>query len=130
MCPSPSNPIIARTGSRTVEGLGGWQVEESFPHYAVYRHEGREFRISAEMSTGPGTSIILYDESNDPHWEAPYRDVPLDAVTAHQILVRVTASMILLGIQPIWEAYAPQFERKDWPVIWEEARALVRRADG
>jgi hypothetical protein len=47
----------------------------------------------------------------------------------HPILVRVTAAVQLLGIQPIWETIPVTAERTDWPVIRAEAQALLRRAD-
>ena len=128
--PLSLNPmIIQRTGPRTVEGLGGFEVEEGFPYYLEYRQGGRVMRIAAELAAGPGASIILFDETRSARWQAPHQNDPLDAAAMHQILVRVTAAVLLLGIQPIWQALPPEAERTDWPVIWAEADALLRRAD-
>lgn len=121
--------IIHRTGNRTVAGLPGWEVEERFPYTLVYREGGRALELSAELSSGPGTSIILYDEPNGIYWQLPHRDAALTAAEMHPILVRITAAMLLLGIRPIWETMPPEAERSDWPVIWAEAQALLRRAD-
>ncbi|MEO8200669.1 MAG: hypothetical protein ABI679_09135 [Gemmatimonadota bacterium] len=121
--------IIRRTGNRTVEGLPGWEVEEKFPYHLEYRESGKVLQLSAEMSFGPGTSIILFDEPGMTRWQPPDRDVPLAAAAVHQILVRITASVLLLGVRPIWETIPPGAERTDWPVIWAEAQVLLRRAD-
>jgi hypothetical protein len=121
--------IIHRTGNRTVAGLPGWEVEERFPYHLAYREAGRVLEFSAEMSSGPGVSIILYHEPNDTWWKPPHRDAPLTADQVHPILVRVTASVLLLGITPIWETMPPGAERTDWPVIWAEAQAFLRRAE-
>jgi len=121
--------ILQRTGNRTVAGLPGWEVEEQFPYRLEYREGGRVLQLQAEMSTGPGTSIILYDEPNALYWQAPHRGAPLTGAEMHPILVRVTAAMVLLGIRPIWETMPREAERTDWPVIWAEAQALLQRAD-
>jgi hypothetical protein len=122
-----SNAIIERTGNRTVAGIPGWEVEEKFPYKLEYREGGRVLELQAEMSTGPGTSIILYDEPNGLYWKAPHRGAPLTHAELHPILVRITASMLVLGIHPNWETFPPEAERTDWPVIWAEAQALLRR---
>lgn len=110
-------------------GLPGWEVEEHFPYHLEYREGGRALHLDAEMSTGPGVSIILFDEPRATHWQPPHRGEPLTLAAAHPILVRVTAALLLLGIRPIWETIPPEAERTDWPVIWAEAQALLRRAD-
>ena len=120
--------ILRRTGPRTVEGLGGWEVQDHFPYYLEYREGGRVLRISAELATGPGVSLMLFDES-EPRWQPPHREVPLTPAAMRPILVRVTAAALLLGVSPIWETFPPKVERSDWPVIWAEAQALLRRAD-
>ena len=121
--------ILRRTGPKTVEGLPGFEVEERFPHYLEYRERDRVLRFSAEMSTGPGVSIILYDEPHATFWQPPHRGAPLRPAELHPILVRVTAAVQLLGIRPIWETIPVTAERTDWPVIRAEAQALLRRAD-
>lgn len=121
--------VIRRTGSRTVEGLPGWEVRENFPWYLEYREQGRAVRFSAEMASGPDVSIILYDEPHNTRWEPPHQDVKLTAPELHPILVRATASVLLLGIRPVWETMPAGAERADWPVIWAEAAALLRRAE-
>jgi hypothetical protein len=112
-----------------VEGLPGFEVLEQFPYYLEYREGGRVLRFSAEMSTGPGGSIILYDEPHATFWPPPHHGAPLSPAELHPILVRVTAAVQLLGIRPIWETIPPTAERTDWPVIRAEAQALLRRAD-
>jgi hypothetical protein len=72
-------------------------------------------------------SIILYDEPGRFRWEPPFRGEPLSHAEMHPILVRVTAAVLLLGVRPIWETMGT--ERTDWPVIWAEARAWLRRAE-
>lgn len=121
--------ILHRTGNRTVAGLPGWEVEEHFPYHCEYRENGRVLQLPAEMSSGPGVSIILYYEPHDTWWKPPHRDKPLTAAEQHPIYVRVTAALVLMGINPIWEAMPPEAARPDWPVIWEEARAFLRRAE-
>lgn len=121
--------ILHRTGNRSVAGLPGWEVEEHFPYYLEYREDGRVVRFSAELSSGPGVSIIIYDEPAATCWQPPHRDKPLSAAELHPILVRVTAALQLLGIRPIWETIPPTAERTDWPVILAESQALLRRAD-
>src|SRR5512134_3648348 len=95
--------VIRRTGSRTVEGLPGWEVEEHFPYYLEYREGGRAVRFSAELASGPGVSILLYHEPFSTYWQPPHRDRPLTPDEQHPILVRSTAAVVLLGIHPIWE---------------------------
>ena len=51
---------LSRTGPRTVASDAGFEIEEHFPYYLEYREGARTFRISAEMSTAPGTSILLF----------------------------------------------------------------------
>ena len=121
--------IIQRTGNRTVAGLPGWEVEERFPSSLEYREGGRVLAFDCERSTGPGVSIILYYAPDNTWWQPPHRDTPLTAAEQHPILVRVTAAMVMLGITPIWEAIPPESARTDWPVIWEEAKAYLRRAE-
>ena len=120
--------IIERTGNRTVAGLPGWEVEETFPWRCQYREGGRTLEFSAEMSSKPG-SILVYDEPGALRWQPPHRGEPLTAAEMHPILVRVTAALVLLGIEPIWETMPPEAERKDWPVIWAEAKTLLKRAE-
>lgn len=108
-------------------GLPGFEVEEHFPHHIEYREGGRTLHLSAEMSSGPGVSIILYDEPTS--WQPPHRGAPLTPAEMHPILVRITAAVLLLEVHPIWETVPPEAERRDWPVIWAEARALLKRAD-
>lgn len=122
--------IIERTGNRSVAGLPGWEVEERFPFGGLeYREGGKVMVFDCEMASGPGTSIILYYEPHNTWWKPPHRDRPLTAAEQHPILVRATAAMLLLGINPVWEAMPPDAVRTDWPVIWEEAKAYLRRAD-
>lgn len=122
--------ILQRTGNRTVAGLPGWEVKESFPLGGLeYRENGRVLSFDCEMASGPGVSIILYYEPRNTWWKPPHRDQPLTAAEQHPILVRCTAAMLLLGITPIWEAVPPDAGRSDWPVIWEEAKAYLRRAE-
>ena len=121
--------IIQRTGNRSVAGLPGWEVEEKFPFGLEYREGGRVLDFDCERTGGPGVSIILYDEPGRKYWRPPHRDVPLTPTELHPILVRVTAAVLLLGIRPYWETMPPGAERKDWPVIWAEVNALLKRAD-
>lgn len=121
--------VIRRTGPRSVEGLPGWRVAEHFPYHLEYAEGERTLSFSAEMSSAPGTSILLFHEPFSTYWDPPHRDGPLTADEQHPILVRVTAACVLLGINPIWETMPPNGERTDWPVIWHEVAALLRRAD-
>jgi hypothetical protein len=121
--------ILSRTGPRTVSGLPGFEVEEHFPSFLEYREGGRVFRIAAEMATGPGSSILLFNEPKGARWQAPHGDDPLGPETIHAILVRVTAALRLLGITVYWQTLPAEAERTDWPVIEAEARAYLRRAD-
>lgn len=121
--------ILQRTGNRSVAGLPGWEIEEHFPYGLEYREGGRVVRFDCERTSGPGVSIILYDEPNGMYWQPPHRGAPLTAAEMHPILVRVTAAVVLLGIRPVWETVPPEAERTDWPVIWAEAQALLRRAE-
>lgn len=109
-------------------GLPGWEVEEKFPWSLEYREAGRTLSLSAEMSSGPGVSIIIYDEPDQLRWQPPHRGEPLSRAESHPILVRITAALLLLGIRPIWETMPASAERTDWPVIQAEAQALLRRA--
>jgi hypothetical protein len=122
--------IVARTGNRTVEGLPGWEVEEKFPYTLEYREafDGgrRVLEFQAELTGTADVSIILYDEPGRFHWQPPFRGDPLTPAELHPILVRVTAGVVLLGVRPIWETIGT--ERTDWPVIWAEVHALLRRA--
>ena len=120
--------ILQRTGNRTVAGLPGWEVEEKFPFGLEYREGERVMEFDCERATGPGVSIILYYEPDNTWWKPPHRDRPLTAPEQHPILVRVTAALVLLGINPVWEAVPVEAARTDWPVIWEEAKAFLRRA--
>ena len=104
----------------------GFEVEEHFPYSLEYREAGRVLRISAEMSTAPGSSILLFhDVTPAPTWQPPFRDVPIDGVTMRTILVRVTAAMLLLNIRPDWQTLPPDAERSDWAEIFAEARRLL-----
>lgn len=103
-------------------------MEEKFPWSLEYREAGKTLTFSAEMATGPGVSIIIYDEPDALSWQPPHRDRPLTRAESHPILVRVTASLLLLGIRPIWETMPVGAERTDWPVIHAEAQALLWRA--
>ena len=57
---------LRRTGPRAVASDAGFEVEEHCPLYLEYREGGRQFRISAEMSAAPGTSILLFHDALDP----------------------------------------------------------------
>ena len=109
-------------------GLPGWEVEERFPCGLEYREGGRVLEFDCERAGGPGVSIIIYYAPADTWWKPPHRDAPLTAAQQQPILVRVTASLILLGITPVWEAVPPESDRADWPVIRAEAQAFLRRA--
>lgn len=128
-----TNPIIARTGNRTVAGLPGWEVEEQFPYSLEYREQSddakRVLRFQAEMTATSDVSIILYDEPGVFRWQPPFQREALTAAEMHPILVRVTAAVTLLGVRPIWETMPMERERTDWPVIMAEVQALLRRAD-
>ena len=118
--------VLTRTGPRTVSSDADFEVEEHFPYYLEYREAGRELRISAEMSTAPGTTILLFNDADpSPRWQEPHRDDPLDADAVRRILVRVTAALLLLGIQPSWQTLPPDAERPDWQAIESEAQALL-----
>jgi hypothetical protein len=119
---------LSLTGPRTVGSDAGFEVEEHFPDYLEYREGGREYRISAEMSPAPGTSILLYYDALDARWQPPHREDPLDAVTVRMILVRVVAAMQFLRIRADWQTLPPGAEREDWAAIESEARALLPRA--
>jgi len=123
--------IIERTGNRSVRGLPGWEVDEQFPYNLEYREDyqgaKRVLRFQAELTNTADVSIILYDEPGRFRWEAPFRGEPLTHAEMHPILVRVTAAVLLLGVRPIWETMG--IERTDWPVIWAEANAWLRRAE-
>lgn len=119
--------ILERTGNRTVAGLPGWEVEERFPFGLDYREGDKALEFDCERASGPGVSIILYYAPDGMRWKPPHRGDPLNAAELHPILVRVTASCVLMGIRPVWECVPPEAERKDWPVIWAEAQALLRR---
>jgi hypothetical protein len=123
--------IIERTGNRSVRGLPGWEVHEQFPYTLEYREDfqgtQRVLKFQAELTGTADVSIILYDEPGRFRWEPPFRGEPLSHAEVHPILVRVTAAVLLLGVRPIWETMGP--ERTDWPVIWAEVNALLRRAE-
>lgn len=123
--------IIERTGNRSVRGLPGWEVHEQFPYTLEYREAfqdtQRVLKFQAELTGTADVSIILYDEPGRFRWEPPFRGEPLSHAEVHPILVRVTAAVLLLGVRPIWETMGP--ERTDWPVIWAEVNALLRRAE-
>ena len=116
---------LRRTGPRIVGSDDGFEVEEHFPEYLAYREGGREYRISAEMSSAPGTSILLFHDALDPRWQPPHRDEPLVEATVRTILVRVVAAMLLLRIRADWQTLPPDAERDDWDAIESEARALL-----
>ena len=118
---------LSRTGPRTVASAAGFEVEEHFPYYLEYREGGRTFRVSAEMSTAPGTSILLYYDALDSRWQPPHRDDSLDNVTVRTILVRVIAAMQFLRIRADWQTLPPDAERDDWEAIESEARILSRQ---
>lgn len=122
--------IITRTGNRTVRGLPDWEVEEKFPYTLEYRETidgGRHvLEFQAELTGTADVSIILYDEPGRFRWQPPFRGDPLTPAELHPILVRVTASVLLLRVRPIWETIGT--ERTDWPVIMAEVEALLRRA--
>ena len=121
--------ILQRTGNRTVRGLPGWEVEERFPYGLEYREGERTLEFDCERAAGPAGSIILYYQPDNTRWKPPHRTAPLTAAEQHPILVRVTAALILMGINPIWDAVPPDAVRTDWPVIMEEAKAYLRRAE-
>jgi len=121
--------VPTRTGPRTVAG-DGFEIEEHFPQYLDYREGGRTFRVSAEMSTAPGTSILLFHDADDAHWQPPHRAEPLDAATVRTILVRVTAAMHVLGIHLDWQALPLEADRDDWAAIATDARALLSAPRG
>ena len=121
--------ILTRVDGRTVQGLPGREVEEYFPNHLEYREGGRTLRISAGMSSGPGTSIILYHYPRETTWQPPHRGTPLTADEVRPCLVRITAAVLFLSVRPIWETDPVGEERSDWPVIQMEAQALLRRAD-
>lgn len=124
-----SSAVIHRTGGRSVEGLPGWAVDEHFPYYLEYRENGKVLRFDVERTMGPEVSIILYDRTVNTRWEKPSHETPLSYAEQHPILVRVTAAVLLLGVEPLWETWPVGGERKDWPVIHEEVKALLRRAE-
>lgn len=102
-------------------------MEEKFPWSLEYRDGGRTMVFSAEMSSVPG-AILIFDEPDRLHWAPPQHQPPLTRAESHPIIVRVTAALHLLGIQPIWETMPPDAERPDWPVIRAEVEALLRRS--
>jgi hypothetical protein len=122
--------IIERTGNRSVRGLPGWEVLEQFPYSLEYREDfqgsTRVLKFQAELTGTADVSIILYDEPGRFRWEPPFRGEPLSHAEMHPILVRVTAAVLLLNVRPIWETMGT--ERPDWPVIWAEVQALLKRA--
>jgi hypothetical protein len=120
---------LRRTGPRTVAEDGAFEVEERFPHYLEYREAGRVLRISAEMSSAPGTSILLFHDAIPPHaWQPPHRADPLDDAAVRKVLVRVTAAMMVLRIGLDWQTLPPDAERSDWSEIAAEARTLLQEA--
>ena len=121
--------VLTRVDGRTVRGLPDWEVEEFFPNYLEYREGGRVLQISAEGSTGPETSIILYHCPRATWWQPPHRAEPLTPDEVRPCLVRITAAVVMLGVRPIWETEPVGEERSDWPVILAEARALLHRAE-
>ena len=118
---------LSRTGPRTVRSDAGFEVEEHFPYYLEYREGGRTFRISAEISTAPGTSILLFHDALDSRWQVPHCDIPLDDVSVRTILVRVVAAMQFLRIRADWQTLPPDAERDDWDAIESEARTLSKQ---
>lgn len=127
-CSQGHGVTLTRTGPRTVASDAGFEVEEHFPDYLEYRAGGRGFRISAEMSTAAGTSILLFYDAVDSRWQPPHREDPLDGVAVRTILVRVVAAMLFLRIRADWQTLPPDAERDDWAAIESEARALLPRA--
>ena|SRR5438132_13688420 len=118
---------LSRTGPRTVASDAGFEIEEHFPYYLEYREGARTFRISAEMSTAPGTSILLFYDAADSRWQPPHRDDPMDNVTVRTILVRVIAAMQFLRIRADWQTLPLEAERDDWAAIESEARTLSKQ---
>jgi hypothetical protein len=119
--------MLSRTGPRTVASDAGFEIEERFPYDLEYREGGRTFRISAEMSTAPGTSILLYYDALDSRWQPPHREEPLDDVSVRTILVRVVAVMQFLRIRADWQTLPSDAERDDWEAIESEARTLSKQ---
>ena len=121
--------ILQRTGPRPVASLFGFEVHEAFPRHLEYREGDYVLRFAADPARpGTGAAITLYDGIATDRWEPPHDTEPIGDVKKHQILVRVTAALALLGITPAWETFAPGGPRKDWPEIEAEAAALLRRA--
>jgi hypothetical protein len=120
--------ILQRTGNRTVAACREEKSRSGFPT-AWDREVGRVLECDGEPSTGPGASIILYYQPNNTWRKPPHRDALLTVSEQHPILVRITAAMALLGINPVWEAIPPQLAGTDWPVIREQAKAYLRRAE-
>ena len=118
---------LTRTGARTVASDAGFEVQEYFPYHLEYREGSHTFRISAELSNAPGTSILLFYDAYDSHWQPPHRDDALADATVRTILVRVIAVMLFLRIHVDWQTHPPDAERDDWDAIESEARALLQR---
>ena len=120
---------LTRTGPRTVSSDSGFEVEEAFPYNLFYREDDRIVRFSAEMTGGNSpASIILFDDDGARRWQPPHESDPLDAAAFRDILVRVNAALLVLGIRAEWQALPPESERSDWEEIRAEAAALARGA--
>ena len=120
---------LTRTGPRTVSADSGFEVEEAFPCNLFYRQGDRVIRFSAEM-TGANSpaSIILFDDDGARRWQPPHEKELLGAAAVREILVRVNAALLVLGIKAEWQALPPESERSDWKAIRTEAAALARGA--
>lgn len=117
---------LTRTGPRTVASDAGWGVEEAFPYNLFYRQGEKVVRFSAEQTAcGARASILLFDDDGAHRWQPPHEREILGESERREILVRVQASLCLLGIEADWQAIPPDTERSDWKEIRGEGRAAA-----
>lgn len=120
--------ILERHGSRSVLSSLGFEVHEAFPRELEYREGDHVLRFSAAADREGESSVILFEGRGTDHWQAPHAREQVSDAKKHQVLVRVTAALTLLGIPVTWESLSSRGPRDDWPAIRAEAAALLRRA--
>ena len=118
--------ILTRTGPRSVRGEK-CDVEDQFPERFVYRDGNRHLSFSAERTAFDSpASILSYDDGTERRWKAPHEPEKITDETYREILVRVNAALVVLGIRADWQTLPPERERGDWAAIRSEAAELAR----
>jgi len=118
---------LTRIGPRSVSSDDGFDVEEQFPARLVYRDGARRMSFSAELTAFDSPfSILLFDETGGRRWAPPHEGEAVADSAYRQILVRVNAALVVLGIRADWQTLPPERERGDWAAIRSEAAYLAR----